>query len=89
MLFCCEIRWRFLRPLQIVDRTPHPVEIQLGLARLDWRLRSRVHRKVWEAIRQSVVLIMEGVDGSLMIEAKSGGLFGMDGTLDQSGWEEG
>ncbi len=41
------------------------------------KLRSGVSGKVREAIQQSVARILVGVDGSLTIEAKPGGLLGV------------
>jgi hypothetical protein len=38
-----------------------------------------VNGKVREVIQQSIARILVGVDGSLMIEAKPGGLLGVDG----------
>jgi hypothetical protein len=45
------------------------------------KLRSGVNRKVREAIQQSVARILAGVDGSLTIEAKLGGLLGIERSL--------
>ena len=38
-----------------------------------------------EAIEQSIARILVGVDGSLTIEARPGGLLGLDGNLGQVG----
>ena len=39
--------------------------------------------KVREAIQQSIAKILVGVDGSLTIESKPGGLLGVEGNLGQ------
>src|SRR3974377_1701193 len=56
-----------------------PAALELHLQRLTEKLRSGVHGKVREAIQQSIARILVGVDGSLTIEAKSGGLLGLAG----------
>jgi hypothetical protein len=45
------------------------------------KLRSGVNGKVREAIQQSVARILVGADGSVTIEAKPGGLLGVEGNL--------
>jgi hypothetical protein len=45
--------------------------------------------KVREAIHQSSARILVGVDGSLTIEAKPGGLLGLNGTITQLEGREG
>jgi len=45
------------------------------------KLRSGVHETIPEAIQQSVAKILVGDSASLTIEAKPGGLLGVDGTL--------
>ncbi len=45
--------------------------------------------KVREAIEQSIARILVGVDGSLTIEAKPGGLLGMNGIIAQANSQEG
>jgi hypothetical protein len=52
------------------------------------KLRSGVNGKVREAIQQSIARILVGVDGSLTIEAKPGGLLGVNGTVGQVGSQE-
>ena len=47
------------------------------------KLRSGVNGKVREAIQQSIARILVGVDGSLTVEAKPGGLLGLEGNLGQ------
>jgi hypothetical protein len=49
------------------------------------KLQSGVKGKVREASEQSVARILVGVDGNLTIEAKPGGLLGMEGHLSQMG----
>ncbi len=49
------------------------------------KLRSGVNGKVREVIQRAVRRILVGVDGSLTIEAKPGGLLGLDGDLGQTG----
>ncbi len=49
------------------------------------KLRSGVSGKVREAIQQSVARILVGVDGSLTIVAKPGGLLGVEGFDDGGG----
>ena len=54
------------------------------------KLRSGVNGKALEAIEQSVEEILVGVDGCLTIEAKTGGLLGLDENISlvdcQEGW---
>ncbi len=53
------------------------------------KLRSGVNGKVREAIEQSIARILVGADGSLTIEAKPGGLLGLDGNLASLEGQEG
>ncbi len=63
----------------VVQLTPAALERHLqGMTK---KLRSGVNGKVREAIQQSVARILVGVDGSLTIEAKPGGLLGLDSTI--------
>ena len=57
-----------------------PATLERHLQGLTEKLRSGVHGKVREAIEQSVAQILVGGDGSLTIEAKPGGLLGVDGS---------
>ena len=67
----------------IIQLTPAALEHRLqGMTE---KLRSGVKGKVREAIEQSIARILVGVDGSLTIEAKPGGLLGLDGDLGQTG----
>ena len=52
------------------------------------KLRSGANGKVREAIEQAVTRILVGVDGGLTIEARPGGLLGLDGDLSQVGDRE-
>ena len=65
-----------------------PAALELHLQRLTEKLRSGVHGKVREAIQQSIARILVGVDGSLTIEAKPGGLLGLEGNPGQAGGQE-
>ncbi len=69
-----------------LDGNRQPAVVQLISAMLERhlqgmteKLRSGVNGKVREAIRQSIARIVVGVDGSLTIQAKPGGLLGMEG----------
>jgi hypothetical protein len=53
------------------------------------KLRSGMTGKVREAIQQSIARILVGVDGGLTIEAKPGGLLGLDRNLGQVECREG
>ena len=65
----------------IIQLTPTALEHRLqGMTE---QLRSGVKGKVREAIEQAVARILVGVDGSLMIETKPGGLLGLEGNLAQ------
>ena len=68
-----------------LDGSQQPAVVQLTPAVLERhlqgmteKLRSGVHGKVRKAIQQSIARILVGVDGSLTIEAKPGGLLGME-----------
>jgi hypothetical protein len=83
-------------PVRTVDRSRRSAVIQLTPAALDRHLqgmtdkfRSGVQGKVGEAIEQSVPRILVRGDGSLTIEARPGGLLGVDGYLGQVGNGEG
>lgn len=52
------------------------------------KLRSGQNGKVREAIQQTFARILVGADGSVTIEAKSGGLLGAEGMHARSGDEE-
>ena len=62
-----------------------PAALELHLQRLTEKLWSAVNGKVREAIQQSIARILVGVDGSLTIEAKPGGLLGLDEVSSQLG----
>gem|GEM_PF-2089374 len=66
-----------------------PTALERHLQGMTEKLRSGVNGKVREAIQQSVTRILVGVDGSLTIEAKPGGLLGVNGTIGQSESQEG
>ena len=66
-----------------------PVGLERHLQGMAEKLRGGENGKVREAIGQSVARIVAGVDGSLTIEAKPGGLLGVDGTLPQLECQEG
>jgi hypothetical protein len=73
-----------------LDGNPQQAVVQLTPAALDQRLqgltdklRSGVNGKVREVIQRAVSRILVGVDGDLTIEAKPGGLLGLDGPLGQ------
>ena len=67
----------------IIQRTPAALEHHLqGMTE---KLQSGVNGKVREAIEQTVARILVGVNGSPMIEAKPGGLLGMEEYLCQVG----
>jgi site-specific DNA recombinase len=71
------------QPAAVVPLTTEAVEQHLqGLTE---ELRSGVSGKVREVIQRAVRRILVGVDGSLTIEAKPGGLLGLDGDLGQTG----
>ncbi len=74
------------QPSAVIQLTPTALERHLqGMTE---KLRSGVNGKVREAIQQSVARILVGVDGSLTIEAKPGGLLGLEGNLGQVGDRE-
>ena len=52
------------------------------------KLRSGVNGKVREAIQQSIARILVGGDGSLTMEAKPGGLLGLEWNPGQGGGQE-
>jgi hypothetical protein len=58
-----------------------PAALDRHLQGMTEKLRSGVHGKVREAIEQSVARIQVGSDGSLTIEAKPGGLLGLEGNI--------
>jgi multidrug efflux pump subunit AcrA (membrane-fusion protein) len=73
-----------------LDGNPQQAVVQLTPATLDQhlqglteKLRSGVSGKVREVIERAVSGILVGVDGSLTIEAKSGGLLGLNGIFVQ------
>jgi DNA invertase Pin-like site-specific DNA recombinase len=79
-----------------LDGNPQQAVVQLTPAALDQhlqglteKLRSGVSGKVREVIQQAVARILVGVDGSLTIEAKPGGLLGLDGNISQVDGQEG
>jgi hypothetical protein len=73
--------------LAVVQLTPAMLERHLQ--RMTEKLRSGVNGKVREAIQQSVARILVGVDGSLTIEAKPGGLLGVERNIAQVECREG
>ncbi len=66
-----------------------PAMLERHLEGMTEKLRSGVNGKVREAIQQSIARILVGVDGSLTIEAKPGGLLGLDSSLAQLECREG
>ena len=62
-----------------------PAALEQHLQGLTEKLRSGVKAKVREAIQQSIARILVGVDGSLTIEAKPGGLLGVEEALARLG----
>ncbi len=58
-----------------------PAALACHLSGMTEKLRSGVNGKVREAIEQSIARILVGADGSPTIEAKPGGLLGLDGNL--------
>jgi len=52
------------------------------------KLRSGVHGQVRDTIQASIAWILVGVDGSLTIEARLGGLLGVEGNVGQVGGQE-
>lgn len=66
-----------------------PATLEQHLQGLTEKLRSGVSGKVREAIQQAIARILVGVDGSLTIEAKPGGLLGLEGSAVQSECQEG
>jgi len=74
------------QPPALLQLTPAAPELRLqGMTE---KLRSGVNGRVREAIQQSIIRILVGVDGSLTIEAKPGGLLGLEGNLSQFGGPE-
>jgi hypothetical protein len=78
-----------------LEGTQQPAVVQITPARLErhWqglteKLRSGVNGKVREAIQQTVTRILVGVEGSLTIEARPGGLLGLDGNITQGDCQE-
>jgi len=70
----------------IIQLTPAALEHRLhGMIE---KLRSEVNGKVREVIEQAVARILVGIDGSLMIEAKPGGLLGLEGHAAQLSAQE-
>ena len=65
-----------------------PAALERHLQGMTEKLRSGVNGKVREAIQQSIARILVGVDGNLTIEAKPGGLLGLEGHLGQVGDRE-
>ena len=71
---------------QVVQLTPAALDRHLqGMTE---KLRSGVNGKVREAIQQSIARILVGGDGSLTIEAKTGGLLGLEGNVGQLDGQE-
>ncbi len=66
-----------------------PAALERHLQGMTEKLRSGVSGKVREAIQQSVAGILVGADGSLTIEAKPGGLLGLEGNPVQLDSHEG
>ena len=60
-----------------------PAALEQHLQGMTEKLRSDVSGKVREALQQSSARILVGLDGSLTIEAKPGGLLGVNGTITQ------
>lgn len=82
--------------LGLLNENPQSVVVQLTPAALGRhlqgmaeKLRSGENGKVREAIQQSVARILVGGDGSLTIEAKPGGLLGLNSNVTQSECEDG
>ncbi len=74
------------QPSAVIQLTPAALEHRLqGITE---KLRSGVNGKVREAIEQSITRILVGVDGSLTIEAKPGGLLGLERDLAPGGQED-
>jgi hypothetical protein len=66
-----------------------PAALERHLQGLTEKLRSGVNGKVREVIQQAIARILVGTDGSLTIEAKPGGLLGLEGNLAQLDGQEG
>ena len=64
-----------------------PAALERHLQGMTEKLRSGVHGKVREASQKSAARILVGDNGSPSIEAKPGGLLGVDGTLPQVEWQ--
>ena len=60
-----------------------PAALERHLQGMTEKLRSGVNGKVREAIQQSIARILVGGDGGLTIEAKTGGLLGLEGNVAQ------
>jgi hypothetical protein len=66
-----------------------PAALQRHLQGMTEKLRSGVNREAREAIQQSITQILVGLNGSLRIEAKPGGLLGVNGDIAQLDSREG
>ena len=81
------IRLDGTQPSAFVQITPAALERHLqGLTE---KLRSGAHGKVREVIQRAISRIMVDVDGSLTVEAKPGGLLGLEGNLAHLDYQEG
>ncbi len=60
-----------------------PAKLERHLQGMTEKLQNGVNGKVREAIQQSIARILVGTDGSLTIEARTGGLLGLEGHLGQ------
>jgi hypothetical protein len=65
-----------------------PAALEVRLQGLTEKLRSGLNGQVREAIQQSIARILVGTDGSMTIEARTGGLLGLEGHLGQVGDRE-
>ncbi len=65
-----------------------PVALERHLEGMTERLCSGVNGKVREAIQPSIARILVDTDGALTIEARTGGLLGLEGDLSQVGDRE-
>lgn len=60
-----------------------PARLEQHVQEMTEKRRCRVNGTVWEAIHQSIARILVGGDGSLTIEAKTGGILGVEGNAAQ------
>ena len=96
-IFCHIADWATLQAeLSQLHGSQQPAVVQLTPARpkrhlqgMTEKLRSGVNGKVRVAIQHSVARILVGVDGSLKIEAKPGGLLGLERNIGQLECREG